>query len=211
MTRILIADDQAIVRDGLKLIVSLEADFTVIALAENGAEAVELAAAHQPDLILMDIHMPQLNGIEATERILQQNPQAKILVLTTYETDEWLAAALNAGASGYLLKDTTREDLITAIRGTLDGKHYIDPQVAGYLLHQGKAGHKQPPQWYQTLNDRERAVLKLIGQGYTNPRIAEQLHLSEGTVRNYVSTILNKLAVSDRTQVAILAVKYGLD
>ena len=212
MIRILVADDQAIVRDGLKLILSLEADFDVVATAEDGQQAVELTRQYHPHLVLMDIHMPRLDGIGAATRILQEMADVRILMLTTYETDEWLAQAIQAGASGYLLKDTTREDLIKAIRGTLDGKNYIDPQVAGYLFKRsaGRQSFSLPP-WLSELNDRELAVLRLVGKGFTNPRIATTLHLSEGTVRNYVSTILTKLDVTDRTQAAILAVKYGLD
>ncbi|WP_428240573.1 response regulator [Gynuella sp.] len=211
MIRILVADDQAIVRDGLKLILSLEADFEVVATAEDGIRAVELADLHRPDLILMDIHMPRLDGIAATARILENHVDLRVLMLTTYDTDEWLSQALAAGASGYLLKDTTREDLIKAIRGTLDGKHYLDPQIAGLLFKNDTACRPPAPPWLSELNERELAVLKLIGQGLSNPRIATRLHLSEGTVRNYVSTVLNKLEVTDRTQAAILAVKHGLD
>ncbi len=211
MIRILIADDQAIVRDGLKLIVSLETDMTVVATAENGEQAVTHARQFQPDLILMDINMPKLNGIEAAEKILEEFPDTKMLMLTTYETGDWLQAAIDIGTNGYLLKDTTREDLIGAIRGTLEGKNYIDPQIAGYLLQSAEKKQSKPPAWIDELNEREQAVLKLIGRGLTNPKIAETLHLSEGTVRNYVSTILTKLDVTDRTQAAILAVKHGLD
>ncbi len=212
MIRILIADDQAIVRDGLKLMISLEADFQVVALADNGKQAIELAEQHTPDIILMDINMPIVDGVSATTKILSQYPTIKVLILTTYDTEDSLADALAAGACGYLLKDTTREDLIKAIRGTLEGKNFIDPQVVGYLLKEQAYSSNQPlPLGLSQLNERERNVLRLIGQGLPNSRISEKLYLSEGTVRNYVSSILTKLGVSDRTQAAIIAVKHGLD
>lgn len=213
MIRIIIADDQALVRDGLKLMVDLEDDINVLALAENGKQAIHLVKQFQPDLVLMDINMPELNGIEATRQIKAMSPKTKILVLTTYDGDTWIQDAIDAGADGYLLKDTPREQLILAIRGSAAGKHYLDPNVAGKVMFQSSQSlhQKKMPDWYNDLNLRERAVLNCIGKGLNNQHIAGKLFLSEGTVRNYVSSLLTKLDVQDRTQAAILAVKNGLD
>ena len=212
MIRLIIADDQALVRDGLKLMIDLEDDIQVLGLAENGQEAVDLVRQHRPDLVLMDINMPEKNGIEATRDIKKAFPATGILVLTTYDGDTWIQDAIDAGADGYLLKDTPREELVKAVRGTKEGKHYLDPNVAGKVMHgQPKSTDMELPQWYRLLNDREVQVLKLIGQGKNNQQISDAMHLSEGTVRNYVSSVLTKLTVQDRTQAAILAVKHGLD
>jgi DNA-binding NarL/FixJ family response regulator len=210
--KVLIADDQAIVRDGLELLLKLEPDIEVIGVAQDGAEAVELVAKKSPDLVLMDLKMPGLNGVEATRRICAQFPRTKILVLTTFDDDEWVFDAIRAGASGYLLKDTPREKVIEAIRGTVAGKSYVDPIVAGKLLDQ-VANQQERPSTLITarLTGREVDVLRLIARGFLNSEIAENLHLSEGTIRNHVSAIFSKLDVSDRTQAAILAIRHGLD
>lgn len=213
MIRIIIADDQSLVRDGLKLMIDLEDDIHVVALAENGIQAVSQVKQFQPDLVLMDINMPELNGIEATRQIKRQMPNTRILVLTTYDGDTWIQDAIDAGADGYLLKDTPREQLILSIRGSAAGKHYLDPNVAGKIMSQSsRSSNNRPlPDWYYDLNPREIAVLNCVGQGLNNQLIADKLHLSEGTVRNYVSSLLAKMDVQDRTQAAILAVKNGLD
>jgi DNA-binding NarL/FixJ family response regulator len=209
--RVLICDDQAMIRDGLKLLLNLESDIEVVGIAADGRQAVELAAPLAPDIVLMDLKMPGMNGVEATRQILRQHPQIKILVLTTYDQDTWLFEALRVGAAGYLLKDTPREDLVKALRGTLEGKVYIDPGVAGKLLNQMMPPRIQPAAALTSkLSEREFDILQLIAQGLSNARIAERLHLSEGTVRNNVSAILAKLQVSDRTQAALLAVQHGL-
>lgn len=213
MIRLLICDDQATVRDGLRLMLSLEPDFAVIGTAQDGAEAVELAVQTRPDLVLMDLKMPVMNGIEATRRLIAGLPATRVLVLTTYDADEWVFDAIRAGAAGYLLKDTPREALVAAVRGTIAGKSYIDPAVAGKLL-QNVAHHGGPQSaapWLAQLSERERDILRLLAHGQSNAGIAEVLHLSEGTVRNYVSSILVKLDVADRTQAAILALRHGLD
>lgn len=209
--KILICDDQAVVRDGLELLLKLERDFEVVGAASDGAEAVELAAQKKPDLVLMDLKMPGTNGIEATRQIKARQPEVKVLVLTTYDDDQWVFDAIRAGASGYLLKDTPREDIIRAIRGTLEGKSFVDPGVAGKLLEQ-VAGKQVQPETLLTekLTGREVDVLRLIARGLSNTEIAERLALSEGTVRNHVSAILTKLDVADRTQAAVIAIQYGL-
>jgi DNA-binding NarL/FixJ family response regulator len=209
--RVLICDDQAIVREGLSLLLALEPDVEVAGTASNGAEAVEQAARLTPDLVLMDLNMPIMNGVEATRQILAAAPATRVLLLTTYDDDEWVFDAIRAGAAGYLLKDTPRADLIKAVRGTIAGRTYVDPAVAGKVLTQ-VAGARQSAPTLLTgkLSERERDVLRLIAAGKTNAEIAAQLHLSEGTVRNHVSAVLEKLGVSDRTQAAVLALRHGL-
>ncbi len=209
--KILLCDDQAVIRDGLELLLNLEKDFQVIGAAQDGAEAVELAAKKQPDLILMDLKMPIMNGIEATREIRAKFPNIKILILTTYDDDEWVFDAIRAGASGYLLKDTPRQKIVEAIRGTMDGKAFVDPAIAGKLLNQVASKQTQPASILtDKLTERELDVLRLIAKGINNSEIAAQLHLSEGTVRNHVSAILEKLGVSDRTQAAVIAIQHGL-
>lgn len=210
--RVLICDDQAIVRDGLELLLKLEKDIQVVGLAQDGAEAVELTERLLPDLVLMDLMMPGVNGVEAARRIHGLHPEIKVLVLTTFDDDEWVFDAIRAGASGYLLKDTPREKVIEAIRGTITGKVYVDPDVAGKLLEQAAARQTEPATTITSkLTAREVDVLRLVAQGLSNAEIAARLHLSEGTVRNHVSAILSKLAVCDRTQAVILAIRHGLD
>ena len=210
--RIIICDDQAIVRDGLKMMLGREVDIDVVATAQDGAEAVDLVTKHSPDLVLMDLKMPIMNGIEATRRIRQQHPDIPVLVLTTYDADEWVFDALRAGAVGYLLKDTPREQLVAAVRGSADGKSFVDPAVAGKLITQVNGATTTAPSSTVAakLTPRETEVLRLLAQGQTNQEIAKTLFLSEGTIRNYVSQIFAKLEVTDRTQAAVFAWRYGL-
>jgi DNA-binding NarL/FixJ family response regulator len=209
--KILLCDDQAVIRDGLEMLLTLEKDMQVVGSASDGAEAIELAAQKRPDLILMDLKMPGVNGIEATRDIHARFPHIKILVLTTYDDDEWVFDAVRAGASGYLLKDTPRQKIVEAIRGTVEGKSFLDPAVAGKLMNQIASNQTQPASLLtEKLTERELDVLRLIAKGFNNADIAGQLHLSEGTVRNHVSAILEKLGVSDRTQAAVIAIQHGL-
>jgi DNA-binding NarL/FixJ family response regulator len=209
--KVIICDDQAIIRDGLEMLLKLEKDIEVVGQAQDGAEAVQLVQSSQPDLVLMDLKMPGLNGIEATRQIRTTYPHVKVLVLTTYDDDEWVFDAIRAGASGYLLKDTPREEVIKAIRGTAAGKSFIDPAVAGKLLTQVAGKQAQPATLLTNkLTEREVDVLRLVARGFTNADIAERLHLSEGTVRNHVSAIFAKLEVADRTQAAVIAIQHGL-
>ncbi len=209
--RVIICDDQAIIRDGLELLLKLESDIDVVGLARDGAEAVALAAQKNPDLVLMDLKMPGVNGVEATRQIRTHHPTVKVLVLTTYDDDEWVFDAIRAGASGYLLKDTPREAVIDAIRGTVEGKSFVDPLVAGKLLEQVSSKKTQPQSLItDKLTRREVDVLRFLARGLNNADIAAQLHLSEGTVRNHVSAIFAKLNISDRTQAAIMAIRHGL-
>lgn len=209
--KVLICDDQAIIRDGLEMLLKLEKDIEVLGQAQDGAEAVELVAKLQPELVLMDLKMPGMTGIEATRQIRARYPHIKVLVLTTYDDDEWVFDAIRAGAAGYLLKDTPREEVIKAIRGTMAGKTFVDPAVAGKLLTQVAGKSAQPASMLtDKLTERETDVLRLIARGFTNADIAAQLHLSEGTVRNHVSAVFAKLEVADRTQAAVIAIQHGL-
>ncbi len=209
--KILLCDDQLVIRDGLEMLLNLEKDFQVVGAAQDGVEAVEITMQNQPDLILMDLRMPIMNGIEATREIHAKFPAIKILVLTTYDDDEWVFDAIRAGASGYLLKDTSRQKIVEAIRGTMEGKSFIDPAIATKLLNHFSNKQTQPTSMLaDKLTKRELDVLRLIAKGVNNNDIANQLHLSEGTVRNRVSVILEKLNVSDRTQAALIAIQHGL-
>jgi DNA-binding NarL/FixJ family response regulator len=209
--QVVICDDQALIRDGLEMLLRLERDIEVVGLAQDGAEAVDLVAEHRPDLVLMDLKMPGMNGIEATRRIRAHYPEVKVLVLTTYDDDEWLFDALRAGAAGYLLKDTGRSEVVKAIRGTVEGQAFVDPAVAGKLLSRVTSTQTRPASLLtEKLTERELDVLRLLAQGLTNADIAARLYLSEGTVRNHVSAILGKLDVADRTQAAVLALQHGL-
>jgi DNA-binding NarL/FixJ family response regulator len=211
MIRVLICDDQHVVCEGLRAILKTAPGIEVVGLASDGAEAVERASALRPDVVLMDLKMPVRNGIQATRELRARVPEARVLVLTTYDADEWVFDAIRAGAAGYLLKDATREALVAAIEGTAAGKTHVDPSVARKLFtHVAQGGVAPVSSLVQGLSDREREVLRLLGRGLSNGDIAEQLHLSEGTVRNYVSAILGKLDVQDRTQAAVLALRSGL-
>lgn len=212
MPNILICDDQQVVREGLSAILSTVDDFEVVALASNGEEALSLASSVKPDLILMDLKMPVMNGVQATKKLKQFLPLIPVLVLTTFAQDEWLFDAIRAGAAGYLLKDTSRDDLVKAIRGTLEGQSFIDPSLAGKLFRKvvrsDEPVHSQVPDF--DLTGREKEILELIVQGKSNPQIAGELFLATGTVRNYVSVLLSKLKVSDRTQAAVVALRRGI-
>ncbi|MCP4360986.1 MAG: response regulator transcription factor [Chloroflexi bacterium] len=211
MMKVIICDDQAIIREGLELLLKLESEIEIVGLAPNGFEAVEMVEQESPDLVLMDLKMPGMNGVEATRRIRTQHPTVKVLVLTTYDDDEWVFDAIRAGASGYLLKDTPREAVIDAIKGTVAGKSFVDPAVAGKLLNQVASKQVQPTSLItDKLTQRETEVLHLLARGLSNAEIAAKLHLSEGTVRNHVSAIFAKLDVADRTQAAIIAIQHGL-
>jgi len=210
MIRVLICDDQLIVCEGLRTILSSDKDILVVGVANDGQEAVDQIKDTKPDLVLMDLMMPRMSGSTATRLIKEKYPHVYVLVLTTYNDDEWIFDAVRSGASGYLLKDTPPKDLISAIKGTIAGKSYIDPDVAGkiltsYTMH----GSERLPTNYN-FSEREKDVLRLLAQGLSNADIAGQLYITEGTVRNYTSEIFKKLGVSDRTQAAIMALRYGL-
>ena len=211
MIRVLICDDQVVVREGLRAILSTAPGIQVVGEASDGAEALELVPQTQPAVVLMDLKMPGLNGVQATRAIRDRYPDVRVLVLTTYDADEWVFDAIRSGASGYLLKDTPREGLIAAIKGTAAGKTHVDPAVAGKLFkHAARVTALPQTSIADDLSPREFDVLRLLGRGLNNADIAQRLYLSEGTVRNYVSAILAKLDVSDRTQAAVLALRHGL-
>ena len=218
MIRVVICDDQEMVCEGLRAILGTATDVEVAGVGHDGAEAVDLAGQYRPDVVLMDLKMPGMNGIQATRQIKDRYPQVRVLALTTYDADEWVFDAIRAGADGYLLKDTPRARLIEALRGTATGATHVDPKVAGKLFArvaqqaslytEATAGPK--PAALRSLSERELEVLRLLARGLNNADIARRLYLSEGTVRNYVSGVLAKLDVADRTQAAILALQYGV-
>ncbi len=211
MIDVLVCDDQVIVCEGLKRILESDPDLRVIGAVNDGQEALDFVAHRAPDLILMDLKMPGMNGVVATRRILQAYPRMRVLVLTTYDDDEWIFDAIRAGASGYLLKDTPPRELIEAIKGTVSGRSYVDPNVTGKLLR-SLAGSAKPGSSTTNfhLSAREREVLQLMAQGLTNADIAGRLYLTEGTIRNYTSEVFRKLGVSDRTQAVIVGLRHGL-
>lgn len=211
MIRVLICDDQDLVREGLRAILSTAAGIEVVGEASDGVKALELIPESRPAVVLMDLKMPGMNGVQATRLIADRHPDVRVLVLTTYDADEWVFDAIRSGAAGYLLKDTPREALVTAVRDTAAGKTRVDPAVAGRLFsHVARAGPPLPTTFAADLSERELDVLRLLARGLSNADIAGRLYLSEGTVRNYVSSILSKLDVADRTQAAVLALRHGL-
>ena len=211
MIKVLICDDQTIVCEGLSKILSSDPEIQVVGVAQDGTEALIQVAQNQPDLVLMDLKMPVMNGIVATRRIHEQYPATTVLVLTTYDDDEWIFDALRSGAAGYLLKDTPPDNLIEAIKGTITGKAFLDPNIAGKILsdYQNRQTVLPLPSQFR-LGERDQELLKLVATGLSNAEIAQQLFLSEGTVKNYVSELFKKLGVSDRTQAVVIALRYGL-
>lgn len=199
--RILLADDHPVVREGMAMILKYEPDMEVIGLAANGRETFELYQQHQPDVVLIDLRMPDVDGVTATAAILKEHPAARILVLTTFDGDEDIYAALRAGAKGYLLKGLPVEELLRAIRSIHAGRKHIPPEVAQKLAERV---------FSDQLTDRETEVLRLIVGGLANAEIAERLFVTEGTVKFHITRIFSKLGVEDRTQAAILAIKRGI-
>ena len=199
--RILVAEDHEIVRDGICAIINQQDDLVVVAEAEDGEQAVQLYRKHQPDIVLMDLRMPTIEGVDAIAKITSDFSQAKIIVLTTYDTDEDIYRGLQAGAKGYLLKDTSAEELAKAIRTVYRGKKYVPQQVAMKLAERITNSE---------LTNREMEVLKLLTKGKSNQEIGSILKITEGTVKFHVNNLLSKLGVSDRTQAVITALKRGL-
>jgi DNA-binding NarL/FixJ family response regulator len=212
MIRVLICDDQWIVCEGLEAILNDDPEIEVVGIAHDGATALDLIPEVRPDVILMDLKMPGMNGIQTTLEIGEQYPDVKVLVLTTYGDDDWVFDAIRSGAAGYLLKGTPRSSLIAAVKGTAAGETHVDPAVAGRLFEHVAQGSVSAADTtlIDTLSERELDVLRLLARGLTNAEIANRLYLSPGTVRNYVSSVLTKLQVADRTQAAVLAIRYGL-
>ncbi len=204
MIRILVADDHAVVRAGIVALLADEPDLQVIGEAVDGMEAVALAAQLTPDLVVMDVRMPRLTGDEATARILAETPGVRVLVLTTYESDASILAAIEAGASGYLLKAAPAEELLAGVRSVAAGEVALSPAIAAQLVTR----MQQPPP--PVLTPRETDVLRLVAEGLTNRQIGERLHLGEATVKTHLLRTFDKLGVSDRTRAVTLAMERGL-
>ncbi len=207
--RILIVDDHAIVREGQRALIDTEPGMDVVGEAADGNEAVALAHSLQPDVILLDLIMPHKDGIKAIEEIKEQDPQARILVLTSFAEDENVYAAIKAGAQGYLMKDASPQDILAAIRDVHRGEPSMDPSIAQKLMRELQRSSDLPPS-EEPLTEREVEVLKLLAQGLQNKEIAEALVISERTVSTHVSNILGKLHLANRTQAALYALKEGL-
>lgn len=198
---ILVTEDHGIVRQGIVSILGRQPDFTIVAEAKDGLEAVTLHATHNPDITLMDLRMPNLEGVEAITRIRQESPDARIIILTTYDTDEEIYRGLQAGARGYILKDADFEDLVDAVRTVHKGKRYLPPNVALKLAERMDT---------EELTEREQDVLNLMVLGSSTPVLAKALNISEGTVKFHINHIFQKLGVNDRTQAVIAALRRGL-
>jgi DNA-binding NarL/FixJ family response regulator len=208
--QILIADDHPVFRDGLRILLTSTVEMVVVGEATNGAETISMATMLQPDVILMDVRMPELNGIEATRQIISNSPHIGILVLTMYEDDASVFAAMRAGARGYLLKGADRDEILGAIRAINTGGAIFSAAIAQRLMHYFSTLEPPVPRAFPDLTDREREILTLLAQGYTNTTIAERLMLSPKTVRNNVSNIFSKLQVVDRAQAILRARDAGL-
>ncbi|MFI9587103.1 response regulator [Streptomyces sp. NPDC052236] len=215
MTTVLVADDQPMQRFGFRMLLESQDDMTIVGEAANGTEAVRLVAQHRPDVALMDIRMPGLDGIEATRRIIAAGARTRVLILTTFDLDEYAYAGLRAGASGFLIKDAHPEELLSAIRAVASGDAVVAPSLTRRLLDAfahhlphgpgGTDATEGPDARLASLTDREREILTVIGQGWTNTEIASRFHLAESTVKTHVSRILAKTGARDRVQAVILA------
>jgi len=210
--RVLVVDDQQLIRDGIASMLDVQEGVVVVGTAKNGQDAIEQAVSLKPDIVLMDIHMPIMDGIEATEKLRRQLPDSQVVMLTTFDDESYIIRSLQAGACGYLLKDIPVDDLAQAVKLAHTGVYQLAPEVAGKLVgnlnivNQSKT--LEPAEI--DLTKRELEVLNLIARGATNREIAEQLFVSEGTVKNHVSNILNRLGLRDRMQAALFAVEHGL-
>lgn len=213
MIKLLVVDDQDLFRQGLATLLNMEDDLQVIGQATNGQEAINLAGLLQPHVILMDVRMPICSGVEATLHIHQHYPWIRILVLTTFDEDEYIWQLLQAGALGYLLKSTPSEQLATAIRTLQQGYSQLGPTIAPKVFAQINPPTKKnsQPGNLTELSQRERGILLLIGRGFSNREIASHLHLSEGTVKNHVTQVLSKLQLRDRTQAALWTIQHLMD
>ena len=205
--RILITDDHAVVRQGLRMFLSLDPDIEVVGEAQDGQEALAMARELKPDVVLMDLLMPLMDGIEATKAIRSELPGVEVIALTSVLEDASVSEAVKAGAIGYLLKDTDAEELHRAIRGAAEGRVQLAPEAAARLMREVRAPEKKSP---QALTEREREVLRLLARGKANKQIAANLFVSEKTVKAHVSSILMKLGVTSRTQAALHALRTGL-
>jgi len=209
--RVLVADDQSMVRAGFRMLLGGEEDMEVVAEASNGIEAVDQAARFSPGIILMDIRMPELDGLQATRRILAADKGARILILTTFDLDEYVFEALRAGASGFVLKDDSPEQLIAAIRTVAAGDALLSPAITKRVIQKfARTPRPAPPKELDELSERERDVFRLMTRGLSNAEIGKQLYISETTVKTHVTHILQKLNLRDRVQAVVLAYQTGL-
>jgi DNA-binding NarL/FixJ family response regulator len=209
--RVLVADDQALVRSGFRMLVGGESDMELVAEASNGLEAVDKARRFAPTVILMDIRMPELDGLEATRRIIADDPAARVLVLTTFDLDEYVFEALRAGASGFVLKDEPPEQLLEAIRVVAAGAALLSPAVTKRVIAQfTRLPHRTPPPELAGLTEREGEVFRLLAKGLSNAEIGEQLFITEATVKTHVTHLLQKLGLRDRVQAVVLAYETGI-
>ena len=209
MIRIILVDDQNIIREGLGSLLQAKPDLEVVGEAQNGQQAVKLALELQPDVVLMDVRMPVMDGVAATRLLQEQAPEIKVLILTTFDDDEYITKAMAYGAKGYLLKDTPSEELAMAIRSIHKGYTQIGPGLFDKLMVSNAHGNPPPPPELAQLTPREKEVLNLIAQGYSNREIAQSLVISERTVKNHVNSILHRLHLRDRTQAAIWANRFS--
>jgi len=212
---VLLVDDQAVVRGGLRSMLRVEPDISVVGEAASGEEAIELASALPPDIILLDVRMPGMDGLATLPHLKARSPRSSVIMVTLYDNPDYLVAAISAGAAGYVLKDATREELVHALRITAEGGAIIAPSMLPELLHtmrriMGSPERALTPRPTDVLSERETEVLRLVAKGYTNQEIAARLILSPTTIKTHVQNILHKLEVSDRTQAAVLAVRCGL-
>ncbi|NEQ28006.1 MAG: response regulator transcription factor [Microcoleus sp. SIO2G3] len=210
MIHVLLVDDQSLIRQGLKALLELETDLQIVGEAENGQTAIQLietlqATSRLPDVVLMDVRMPVMDGVAATREITKRFVETKVLVLTTFDDDEYVAAALRHGAMGYLLKDTPSEELAAAIRAIHKGYTQLAPGLVEKIMAKVPTASPAPPPGWDDLTPREQDVLQLIAKGASNREIAQSLYISEGTVKNHVTNILTRLNLRDRTQAAIFA------
>jgi DNA-binding NarL/FixJ family response regulator len=212
--RVLLCDDQALVRSGFRLILEGREGIEVVGEAEDGREAIDLARQVDPDVILMDVRMPYVDGVEATRRLVSGGSRARILILTTFDLDEYVYEAIRAGASGFLLKDVQPSQLVDAIRVVAAGEALLAPTVTRRLLdrfaHTLPGAEEKPPPELATLTERELEILKLLASGLSNAELAERLFLSETTVKTHISSVLRKLGLRDRVQAVVLAYEAGL-
>ena len=209
--RVLVVDDQSMVRAGFRMLLAGEEDIEVVAEASNGLEAVDKAARFDPTVVLMDIRMPDLDGLQATRRILAADDTARILILTTFDLDEYVYEALRAGASGFVLKDDSPEQLIAAIRTVAGGDALLSPAITKRVIQKfARLPRPAPPKELEELSEREREVFRLMARGLSNAEIGEELYISETTVKTHVTHILQKLELRDRVQAVVLAHETGL-
>ena len=209
--RVLVVDDQSMVRAGLRMLLSDQPDIEVVAEAGNGLDAVAQAHRFHPDVVLMDIRMPELDGLEATRRILGADPSVRVLILTTFNLDDYVYEALRAGASGFVLKDDPPEQLIAAVHTVAAGEALLSPAVTKHVIaHFTRQRRQSPPATVQTLTERELDVLRLITRGYSNAEIGKELFISDTTVKTHVTRVLQKLEVRDRAQAIVMAYQCGL-